>query len=90
MRTPCGRRVRLSFQLIERFTIFVIVAFEPVRDLSSRLASRRRSQSDGKSDARDADVRTPSLRDTSHLVREHECSEVQAVAAHGGSSNRVE
>ena len=33
-RTPCGRRVLLSFQRIERLTIFVIVAFEPVRDLS--------------------------------------------------------
>ena len=28
--TPCGRRVLLSFQLIERFTIFVIVVFEPL------------------------------------------------------------
>ena len=28
--TPCGRRVLLSFQLIERFTILVIVVFEPL------------------------------------------------------------
>ena len=27
---PCGRRQLLSFQRIERFTIFVIVAFEPL------------------------------------------------------------
>ena len=62
-----------------------------VRDKEFRARSRlvltidehQRSQSHGKSDARDADVRTPSLRDTSHLAREHELREVQAAAAHG-------